>query len=151
MADRFGHGLLVDDGDLALERDPVTNVSRLRTVSGQANLVQALVLRIRTPLGNDEFNTTYGLDVANIFTQPTGARMTKELIKLNLVRTLGTDPRLREVRDVVFLDEPEFLAQHPEHDARQARQRRQERLCRVQVTIIAVDGVEQAFELVVGA
>jgi hypothetical protein len=151
MADRFGHGLLIADGDLALERDPVTNLSQLRRISGLANLVQALVLRIRTPLGNDEFNTTYGLDVANIFTQPTGARVTKELIKLNLVRTLGTDPRVREVRDVVFLDEPEFLAQHPELDAREARKRRQERLWRVQVTIITVDGEPQAFEVEVGA
>jgi hypothetical protein len=33
--------------------------------------------------------------------------MAKELMKLNLVSTLGTDPRVREVKRVTFDDDPE--------------------------------------------
>jgi hypothetical protein len=133
MPERFGHGLRVEDGDIVIENDAVA------TVSGLDILLQSLVLRVMTPLGDDEFNTTYGLDVESIFTQPTGARLTKELIKLNLVRTLATDPRVREVRDVVFPDDPDFLEEHPQLNAEAARERRHSRLWTVLVTILTVD------------
>ena len=145
MPERFGHSLRIEDGDLVVANDEV------ETVSGFDNLLQSLVLRVMTPLGNDEFNTTYGLDVKNIFTQPTGARLTKELIKLNLVRTLGTDPRIREVRDVVFTDDREFLEQHPQLNAEAARQRRRDRLWNVLVTILTIDDQAQTFPVTVVA
>jgi hypothetical protein len=98
MATDLGHSLALVDGDLVLQD------GRLGEVSGQANLVQALALRVLTPLGSDQFNTGYGFDAQNVFTQPATARTAQDLVSLNLVRTLSTDNRVREIRDVVFLD-----------------------------------------------
>jgi hypothetical protein len=94
----LGTGLRVEDGDLVLLD------GRLAEVAGLENLVQALTLRVLTPLGDDVFNTTYGLDARSIFAGATGTRLTRDLISLNLVRTLGTDSRVREVREVRFLE-----------------------------------------------
>ena len=82
----FGYGLALDDGDLVLEN------SRLRLAAGIANLVQALTLRVLTPFGSDRFDITYGLDVRRTFTEPHSRRTARELLRLDLVRTLGTDP-----------------------------------------------------------
>jgi hypothetical protein len=92
----FGYSLLLDDGDLVLDG------GALREVSGAANLIQALTLRVLTPYGSDRFNTTYGLDVRQALTEPHGRRMARELLRLNLVRTLAADTRVSEVRDVIF-------------------------------------------------
>ncbi|MFJ5302584.1 hypothetical protein [Streptomyces sp. NPDC088350] len=105
--DPFGHGLRVDDGDLVLDGGDLAGVS------GIANLTQALTLRVLTPFGSDRFNTGYGLDVTQAFTEPNGTRVVKQLLKLNLVGTLGTDPRVSEVRQVTFDDDPERLAAGP--------------------------------------
>jgi len=103
----FGRALLVDDGDLVLEG------GKLVEVAGIANLVQALSLRILTPIGSDRFNTNYGLDVGQAFTEPNSFRVVRELLKLNLVRTLTADPRVGEVRRVTFDDDPERTAADP--------------------------------------
>jgi hypothetical protein len=94
----LGTGLQIVDGDLVLRG------GRLAELSGVENLAQALTLRILTPLGNDVFNTTYGLDTRSIFTGANGTQLTRDVISLNLVRTLGTDVRVREVRQVQFLE-----------------------------------------------
>jgi phage baseplate assembly protein W len=114
----LGRSLELRDGDLALDD------GRLAEVSGLDNLVQALTLRVLTPLGSDRFTTTYGLDVAAVFTQATGTRTAQDLLRLSLVRALGTDPRVRELRDVTVLDPP---------DAGR-------RLWPVLITLVAVDG-----------
>jgi hypothetical protein len=101
MAADLGHSLALVDGDLVLEDGGLVEVS------GLPNLVQALALRVLTPLGSDLFNTGYGFDAQNIFTQPANARTVRDLITLNLVRTLEPDDRVREIRDVVFLDPAE--------------------------------------------
>jgi hypothetical protein len=100
MAGRLGRSLELRDGDLVLTG------GRFAEVSGVANLIQALTLRVLTPLGDDRFNTTYGFDAADVFTRPATVRTARDLIQLNLVRTLGTDQRVREIRDVVFPDPP---------------------------------------------
>jgi phage baseplate assembly protein W len=92
----FGHSLALVDGDLGLRG------GRVQTIDGIDNLVQALSLRLLTPLGSDFFNTGYGLDARNIFSQPAGTQLVKELVRLNVVRTLAGDPRVREVREVVI-------------------------------------------------
>jgi hypothetical protein len=107
-AQRFGRSLLLDDGDL------VFSDGNLVEIEGKPNLVQALTLRVLTPFGSDRFNVGYGLDLSQAFLEATGVRMVKEIIKLNLVSTVGTDPRVREVRQVTFDDDPERLAAHPE-------------------------------------
>jgi hypothetical protein len=106
--DLFGRGLLVDDGDLVLDGGD------LAEVTGLANLVQALTLRVLTPFGSDRFNTSYGLDVTQAFTLANSARIAKELLRLSLVATLATDPRVSEVRQVTFDDDPDRLAAGPD-------------------------------------
>jgi hypothetical protein len=125
----LGRSLLLLDGDL------VVAGGKLRDVVGTANLFQALSLRILTPLGDDQFNTGYGLDVADLFTRAATARSARDLVQLNLVRTLGTDTRVREIRDVRFPDPPP------------ASRRRS---WPVEVTIITVDGDQQTLPLTVG-
>jgi hypothetical protein len=144
MADRLGHSLLLRDGDLVFADDSLVEIA------GRENLMQALVLRILTPLGNDPFATTYGLDVKHAFTQPVATHVVKELVKLNLVRTLSTDPRVSEIRDIVFPDDPEHVAANPALDAEAARLRRQSRLWRVEVTITTVDDSTQTLDLTIG-
>jgi hypothetical protein len=97
----LGRSLLLRDGDLVLAG------GRFVEVSGVANLVQALTLRVLTPLGDDRFNTAYGFDAAGVFAAAASARTARDLVQLNLVRTLGTDPRVAEVREVRFLEPPD--------------------------------------------
>jgi phage baseplate assembly protein W len=102
---RFGWGLAVEDGDIAFD-PPVPDRGRpLRAVSGQENLVQALELRLLTPAGDDRFNTLYGLDYAQVFGSPEGVRAARELLRMNVVRTLATDARVHDVREVRFGDD----------------------------------------------
>jgi hypothetical protein len=122
----LGRSLLLRDGDLVLAD------GRLIEVSGAANLLQALTLRVLTPFGDDRFNTGYGFDAADVFTRATTLRGTRDLMQLNLVRTLGTDPRVQDIRSVVFLDPPE-AARH--------------RAWPVVVTLVTVDGAQQQLTL----
>lgn len=101
----FGSSLVLEDGDLVFEQ--VGAERRLREVAGLDNLIQALELRVLTPYGSDVFNVLYGLDYAQIFGSPGGAARTRDLVKLNLVRTLATDSRIGEIRDVVFVEDEE--------------------------------------------
>ena len=128
----YGYSLLLDNGDLVIEN------GELLTVAGQPNLIQALTLRVLTPYGSDRFNTTYGLDVTQAFTQPNGLRMVKELLRLNLVRTLGVDPRVSDIRDVLFDDDPAYLAEHPELDEQALRDQHHRRVWQVEVAIETV-------------
>jgi hypothetical protein len=97
----LGHGLALADGDLVLAN------GTLAVVAGLPNLVQALTLRVQTPFGSDIFNTGYGFDAASVFTQPVTARTVADLIRLNLVRVLATDARVREIRDVTVTPDAE--------------------------------------------
>lgn len=126
--DPFGRGLLVDDGDLVFDD------GRLVEITGIANLGQALTLRILTPNGSDRFNTAYGLDVRQAFTAPNGLRIVQELVKLNLVGTLGADPRVSQVRRVTFDDDPDRVTADPDA-ARTAR------LSRKWTVVVEVDTV----------
>jgi hypothetical protein len=90
----LGTGLRVDDGDIVVQD------GRLELVSGVANLAQALELRVTTPLGSDRYDVRYGLDVAAIFTGTGVASEIADVVRLNLVRTLGTEPRVQDIRDI---------------------------------------------------
>jgi hypothetical protein len=147
--ERFGHSLALVDGDLVLDTAG-TGRRELRVVEGLRNLLQALELRILTPFGSDLFNTTYGLDVKEVFTRPGGLRTVKELLRLNLVRTLGTDPRVREIRDVLFEDDPAYLARHPELDPKKVREHRHRRAWQVEVIIATVASDEEVLSVRLG-
>ncbi len=116
----FGYSLALVDGDLVLGDSANTAtvngvtqpMTTLLSIHGKENLQQALMLRVQTPFGSDIYNTTYGLDVREAFTQPGTLSRIKEFIKLSLVRTLATDPRVRDIRDVLFADDPRFQAQY---------------------------------------
>ncbi|MEU8761571.1 hypothetical protein [Streptomyces sp. NPDC048659] len=92
--DPLGRGLLLDDGDLVLRG------TGLAEVQGLANLVQALTLRLLTPYGSDRCDHRYGLSAGAAFTHPGGTRVLRDLLRLEIVRTLAADPRVREVADV---------------------------------------------------
>ncbi|MCD0449198.1 hypothetical protein LO762_08355 [Actinocorallia sp. API 0066] len=118
----LGRGLALRDGDLVLDG------GRLAEVAGPANLAQALTLRVLTPLGSDRYATTCGFDAAAVFTGAVGAREARDLLRLGLVRALGADPRVREIRDVTVLAVPGGGR----------------RLWRAEVTVLGADGAEHA-------
>jgi hypothetical protein len=90
----LGTGLRVDGGDI------VVRGGQLALVSGTANLAQALELRVLTPLGSDRYDVRYGLDIAGIFASTGVAGEVGDLIRLNLVRTIGSEPRVQDIRDI---------------------------------------------------
>ena len=142
----FGHGLKVKQGDLDFAAGQLTEIF------GRDNLVQALVLRIQTPFGSDIFNTSYGLDIRSAFSEPNSVAVVKELIKLNLVRTLGTDGRVRDIRDIVFLfeDDPDYRARHPELTDAQLADDRHRRAWKVEILIDTADNQTQTLTATVG-
>ena len=143
----YGRSLVLDHGDIVLVD------GSLRMLSGRQNLLQALELRVVTPYGSDVFNTTYGMDIREAFTRPGEARRVKDLIRLSLVRTLTTDPRVREVTDVVFEDDPRFLELHPQLDEAAVAQRlrdRRRRFWEVEVLFDAVSGDSESIRLEIG-
>lgn len=101
----FGYSLKLVNGDIQLMGN------QLQLVHGKENLLQALNLRVQTPSGSDILNTTYGLAVTEVFTKPGALSLIKEQIKLSLVQTLATDPRVHSVRDIIFSDDPRYIAQ----------------------------------------
>ena len=147
-ARHLGRSLAVEDGDVVFEQ--VAGVARLREVAGMPNLMQALELRVLTPLGSDRFNTLYGLDYEQIFGSEEGLRMVKELIKLNLVRTLATDNRVADVRDIFFQDDEEYLARHPEVSELELRADRVRRRWEVEALLDTAEAGEVALRLRIG-
>ncbi|MFJ2172227.1 hypothetical protein ACIOHE_04835 [Streptomyces sp. NPDC087851] len=95
----LGYSLLLDDGDLVVEG------TGLVEVHGLANLVQALTLRLLTPYGTDRCDHRYGLSAGAAFGHPGGKSALKDLLSLEIVRTLAADPRVHEVVDVAFAEE----------------------------------------------
>lgn len=119
-------------------------------VAGRENLIQALQLRVLTPFASDAFNSAYGLDVTEIFTQAVSPGTARELIKLNLVRTLGTDGRVQDIQDIIFEDDPQYLVRHPDVTAARALDDRHRRLWNVDVIITAIDNQTQTLATGVG-
>jgi hypothetical protein len=127
----YGWSLLLDEGDLVLDG------GRLQEISGRANLEQALLCRILTPWSSDRLTTTYGLDVSAAFTTGLTRDLAKQLLRLNLVRTLAADPRIAEVLHVHFDDDPEYLAANPGAAGRPSR-----RLALVEIAVRLVPATQ---------
>ena len=104
----FGASIALVDGDFTLENGD------LKPVSGIANFGQALQVIVGTPFGSDQINVTYGLDVAAIFTVAANVSSIKDVIRLNLVKSLSADNRVREIDQILFDDEDGFAALTPE-------------------------------------
>jgi hypothetical protein len=104
----LGTSLALANGDFVLQGND------LALVSGRDNFVQSLLVIIDTPFGSDPVNINYGFDVAAIFTVANTVRSIKDVIRLNLVKSLSSDDRVQTVGDVVFDDDPEFAQLAPE-------------------------------------
>jgi|SRR5579863_5156558 len=104
----FGTSIALVDGDFTLVNGD------LAMVSGTANFGQALQVIVETPFGSDQINVNYGLDIAAIFTVANSIRAVKDVIRLNLVKSLSTDNRIREIDEILFDDEAGFAALAPE-------------------------------------
>lgn len=140
--DPFGTGLATADGDLAFTDGD------LRTVRGEENLVQGLSTMILTPFTSDLFNVAYGFDLANVVLKPHSRPLVKELIRLNVVKSLSLDSRVQEVREVVFDDSARFFELLPTADPEQAQERhRTERRWRAAVVLATVTQDELVIEL----
>jgi hypothetical protein len=97
-----------------VEGDFVIDSGELALVSGRDNFAQALRMIVETPFGSDQVNVNYGLDVAAIFTVANTVRSIKDVIRLNLAKSLGVDDRVREIGEIVFDDEADFALLAPE-------------------------------------
>ena len=104
----FGTSIALVDGDFRLVNGD------LALVSGADNFGQALQVIVETPFGSDQINVTYGLDVAAIFTVAASVSSVKDVIRLNLVKSLSADNRIREIDEILFDDEAGFAALAPE-------------------------------------
>jgi hypothetical protein len=104
----FGTSIALADGDFMLIGGD------LAPVSGVKNFGQALRVIVETPFGSDQININYGLDIAAIFTVANSVRSIKDVIRLNLVKSLSADNRVREISEILFDDEAGFAALAPE-------------------------------------
>jgi hypothetical protein len=104
----FGTSIALVDGDFMLVNGD------LGLVSGRDNFGQALLVIVGTPFGSDPINVNYGLDVAAIFTVAASVSSVKDVIRLNLVKSLVADNRIREINEILFDDEAGFAALAPE-------------------------------------
>jgi hypothetical protein len=104
----FGRGLLIRNGDLALE------AGDFAPVEGRDNFSQGLQMIIETPFGSDPVNVNYGFDLSAVFSRPNTTAAVKDILRLNIVKSLSQDDRVREIGEIVFDDEPRFAAIAPE-------------------------------------
>lgn len=99
----LGRSLRLVNGDLDLVGEDFV------TVADQDNFIQALQVMIETPMGSDIFNVSYGFDLLNSISTPQPPSFVKDLIRLNIVKTLSLDDRVKEIREIAFSDEPRFF------------------------------------------
>jgi len=107
-ANLFGTSIALVDGDFTLV------AGDLALVSGRDNFGQASQVIVGTPFGSDPVNIQYGLDVTSIFTTANSVRSSKDVIRLNLVKSLAADDRVREINEILFDDEPGFAQLAPQ-------------------------------------
>jgi hypothetical protein len=114
----FGRSLQLTDGDLLFDQ------GTLVTVAGRDNFLQAMQVMIETPFATDIFNVKYGFDLLSILGSAQSVRLSKELIRLNIVKSVSQDNRVREIKEVVFNDDPRFFEILPDQNADEHRRTR---------------------------
>lgn len=138
----LGRSLRLIDGDLVFDQNDLV------TISGQDNFLQAVQIMIETPLSTDIFNVNYGFDLLNIISQAQTVGRTKDLIRLNIVKSLSQDNRVREIREVVFDDESRFFELNLEQDPEEKRRaRKKERRWQAVVILQTISEGEVALKL----
>jgi len=108
----LGSSLKLDAGDLVFD-----DIGDLTMVTGTAALSQALVLSIETQLGSDRLNSGFGFDRAALGAYAYGIHTRKEYVKMQLVRCVGLDRRVKDVREAFFQDDPRYFELSPGLDA----------------------------------
>lgn len=138
----FGRSLELFEGDLRFDEGD------FKGVSGRDNFLQSLQVMIETPFATDIFNVTYGFDLLEILKSPHNVRLAKELIRLNIVKTVSRDDRVREIKEVVFDDESRFFEILPDQNADESpRKRKTERRWEAVVVLQTIPEEEVAFKL----
>lgn len=138
----LGRSFRLREGDIAFSNGDI------EMVSGRTNLLQGLGVAIDTPAGSDLFNIVYGFDLANVLVKPEGIGLIRELIRLNIVKSLALDDRVLEVREVVFDHDPRFFELIIDADPKESRDtHRRERRWRAAVVISTISEGELTLEL----
>ena len=138
-ADPYGRTLQLAGGDLVLERN-ADGFRDFTIVNGKPELVQGLGVLVGTPLGTDILNRLLGLDVASALAAPVALRDVRELVRLQIVKALAQEPRVRQVQAVAFVDEPAYAQIYPSaSDEARTAQAQQERVSRRWTLAILVD------------
>lgn len=138
----FGTSLQLCNGDFLFEQGD------LALISGRDNFLQALQVMIETPFGTDLFNVNYGFDILNILQTPQPVSSIKDLIRLNIVKSVSQDIRVREIKEVVFDDEARFFEIFPDQNADDHRRtRKTERRWQAVVVLDTVSEGEVALRL----
>lgn len=106
----FGRSLLLADGDLPIADGDFT------IVTDKINFLQGMQVMIGTPFQSDIFNMTYGFDLIAALSSANPPQVIKEFIKLNVVKSLNTDDRVRDITDFAFDDELHFYDLSPTSD-----------------------------------
>jgi len=105
----LGLSLKLAVGDLVFD-DAVKDFALVRE---QAALTQALELSIETQIANDRLNSSFGFDRLSIGAYAYGLHTRKEYVKMQLVRCVTADRRVRDVREIFFEDDPRYFELHP--------------------------------------
>src|SRR4051812_1149563 len=105
----LGRSLRLDSGDLVF--DPAHR--DLSLVEQQDALRQALVLAVQTQIGSDRVNAGFGFDRLAIGAYAYGIDTRRQYVKMQLVKTVTAEPRVHDVREVFFEDDPRFFELQP--------------------------------------
>ena len=116
----LGKSLELANGDLAIVD------GQLKLIRDRDNFLQAMQIMIETPMGSDIFNVSYGFDLLNAISSPQSVSFIKDLIRLNIIKSLGQDDRVREIKEIAFSDEPRFSQISPEFDSDQSNKLRKQ-------------------------
>ncbi len=103
----LGSSLELDAGDLVFSN------TDLSMVSDTGALTQALVLSLQTQLGSDRLNTGFGFDRAAVGAYAYGIHTQKEYVKMQLVRCIGLDRRVKDILEVFFQDDLRYFELNP--------------------------------------
>jgi exoribonuclease II len=138
----LGRSLQLVNGDFAF-RD-----NDFALIAGRDNFIQALQVMIETPTGSDIFNVSYGFDLLNSISAPKTVAQIKDLIRLNIVKSLSIDNRVKEIKEVVFSDDPRFFEIRPElNEQEESRLRKRERRWQAVVSLVTIEDSEVALSL----
>jgi hypothetical protein len=121
--DPYDQSLLLQDGDLAFQRN-ADGLLELQLIAGLPNLAQGLTITVETPLGSDIFNQLFGFDLHSILRGGFNLAMSKELIRLHVIKTIDGDDRVLRIEELVFDDEPRFAELNPGDDPAEAKRLR---------------------------